>query len=261
MADRKPAKRPVILPILDRLLQGDNIEIDSNFDRAIQVLRESIRRDLEILFNTRPYYRALPGELDELKTSLIAFGLPDLQVQNLGAESQQEECRRKIEDAIRRFERREMARLFENDQPRIPDAGVHRLCHGERRGVVLFADDHGRRAGNPRQGRAQIGAAQHPAGFRIGREVIGKKHVDAVLDHGGMLCPECIAKPTADLELDEALQPFGQRPLGAFGPLHRRIGAVPRRGIDQTQRICALRKIGGKGQGHATAHRCAGNGR
>ena len=106
MADRKPAKRPVILPILDRLLQGDNIEIDGNFDRAIQVLRESVRRDLEILSNTRPYYRALPEELGELKSSLIAFGLPDLQVQNLGAASQQEECRARIEDAIRRFEPR-----------------------------------------------------------------------------------------------------------------------------------------------------------
>ena len=106
MADRKPAKRPVILPILDRLLQGDNIEIDGNFDRAIQVLRESIRRDLEILFNTRPYYRTMPDELGELKTSLIAFGLPDLQVQKLGAASQQEECRGRIEEAIRRFEPR-----------------------------------------------------------------------------------------------------------------------------------------------------------
>jgi type VI secretion system protein ImpF len=104
--DRKPAKRPVILPILDRLLQGDNIEIDGNFDRAIQVLRESVRRDLEILFNTRPYYRAIPDEFGELKSSLITFGLPDLQVQNLGSALQQEECRRRIEDAVRRFEPR-----------------------------------------------------------------------------------------------------------------------------------------------------------
>jgi type VI secretion system protein ImpF len=44
--------------------------------------------------------------LGELKSSLIAFGLPDLQVQNLGAPSQQEDCRRRIEDAIRRFEPR-----------------------------------------------------------------------------------------------------------------------------------------------------------
>jgi len=104
--DRKSAKRPVILPILDRLLQGDNIEIDGNFDRAIQVLRESIRRDLEILFNTRPYYKEIPDELGELESSLIAFGLPDLQVENLAGASQQEECRNRIEDAIRRFEPR-----------------------------------------------------------------------------------------------------------------------------------------------------------
>jgi len=104
--NRKPAKRPVILPIFDRLLQGDNIEIDGNLGRAIQVLRESVRRDLELLFNTRPYYRAIPDEFGELKSSLIAFGLPDLQVENLAGDSQQEECRGRIEDAIRRFEPR-----------------------------------------------------------------------------------------------------------------------------------------------------------
>jgi type VI secretion system protein ImpF len=113
--DRKSAKRPVILPIFDRLLQGDNIEIDGNFDRAIQVLRESIRRDLEILFNTRPYYMEIPDELGELKSSLIAFGLPDLQVENLADASQQEECRSRIEDAIRRFE------------PRLRDVSVEML--------------------------------------------------------------------------------------------------------------------------------------
>ena len=43
-------------------------------------------------------------ELGELKSSLIAFGLPDLQVQKLGAASQQEECRGRIEEAIRRFD-------------------------------------------------------------------------------------------------------------------------------------------------------------
>jgi type VI secretion system protein ImpF len=106
MVDRKPTKRPVILPILDRLLQGDNIEIDGNFDRAIQVLRESVRRDLEILFNTRPYYHEIPGELEELKSSLVAFGLPDLQVQDLDGATHQEECRSRIEEAIRRFEPR-----------------------------------------------------------------------------------------------------------------------------------------------------------
>ncbi|HVW54551.1 MAG TPA: type VI secretion system baseplate subunit TssE [Rhizobiaceae bacterium] len=103
---RKPIKRPVVLPLFDRLLQGDNIEVDVNSDRAIQVLRESIRRDLEILFNTRPYYRPIPKEFEELGTSVVSFGLPDLQIQQLGAASQKEECRSRLKEAIRRFEPR-----------------------------------------------------------------------------------------------------------------------------------------------------------
>lgn len=103
---KTPSRDPVALPLFDRLLQGDNIETDINFDRAMRVVRESIRRDLEILLNTRPRYLALPEGLDELQSSLIAFGLPDLQIQQMASDTHQEQFRRQLEAVIRRFEPR-----------------------------------------------------------------------------------------------------------------------------------------------------------
>ena len=103
---KTPSKEPVALPLFDRLLQGDNIETDINVDRAIRVLRESIRRDLETLFNTRPRYLALPEGLNELQSSLVAFGLPDLQIQQMASATQQEVFRRRLEAVVRRFEPR-----------------------------------------------------------------------------------------------------------------------------------------------------------
>ena len=103
---KTPTRTPVVLPLFDRLLQGDNIETDINADRAIRVVRESVRRDLEILLNTRPRYLSAPEGLDELESSLVSYGLPDLQIQQMASVSQQEQFRRRLEAVIRRFEPR-----------------------------------------------------------------------------------------------------------------------------------------------------------
>lgn len=94
------------LPLFDRLLQGDSIETDRNADRAMQELRDGVRRDLEILFTTRPRYLSIPSELEELHTSLLSFGLQELQTQQLATSTQQEQFRLRMEALIRRFEPR-----------------------------------------------------------------------------------------------------------------------------------------------------------
>lgn len=97
---------PPRLPLFDRLLQGDSIETDRNVDSALRELRESVRRDLEILLNTRP---ALDGPVrhgEELATSVLSFGMPELQNRNLSTPAQQEVFRRLLESIIRRFEPR-----------------------------------------------------------------------------------------------------------------------------------------------------------
>jgi type VI secretion system protein ImpF len=103
---RSASKPPARLPLFDRLLQGDSIETDKNAERAMRELRESVRRDLEILFNTRPRHLPLDAKQEELTTSVLSFGLPELQNQQLATVDQQERFRKRLEAVIRRFEPR-----------------------------------------------------------------------------------------------------------------------------------------------------------
>jgi type VI secretion system protein ImpF len=103
---RLPNKAPPRLPLFDRLLQGDSIETDRNVDRALQELHESVRRDLEILFNTRPGRSSDNAKLTELRQSILTYGLPEVQSQHLASPTQQEQFRKNLEDVIRRFEPR-----------------------------------------------------------------------------------------------------------------------------------------------------------
>ena len=103
---RSAPKAPPRLSLFDRLLQGDSIETDRNVERAMRELRDSVRRDLEILFNTRPRFLSFDPKLEELRTSLISFGLPDLQTQQMATPAQQEQFRLRLEALIRRFEPR-----------------------------------------------------------------------------------------------------------------------------------------------------------
>ncbi|MEO3389468.1 type VI secretion system baseplate subunit TssE [Mesorhizobium sp. CAU 1741] len=103
---RSPANPPPRLSLFDRLLQGDSIETDRNAERAMRQVREGVRRDLEILFTTRPRYVSMPAELPELGKSMLSFGMPDLQTQQLATPAQQENFRRQLEQLIRRYEPR-----------------------------------------------------------------------------------------------------------------------------------------------------------
>lgn len=103
---RSAPKPPPRLALFDRLLQGDSIETDRNGDRAMRELRESVRRDLEILFNTRPAHLSIDREFEELQKSLLSFGLPALQNLSLATTAQQNQFRVRLEALVRRFEPR-----------------------------------------------------------------------------------------------------------------------------------------------------------
>lgn len=105
MARSAPASPPR-LPLFDRLLQGDSIETDRNADSAMRELRESVRRDLEILLNTRPARTSTGSDMGELAVSVLSYGLPGLQNQNLATPGQQEAFRKQLETIIQRFEPR-----------------------------------------------------------------------------------------------------------------------------------------------------------
>lgn len=103
---RTPRKAPPRLALFDRLLQGDSIETDRNADRAMQELRDAVRRDLEMLFNTRAWLRPIPPELEELRQSVLSYGLSEVRSRDISTPAQQAQFKILLETVITCFEPR-----------------------------------------------------------------------------------------------------------------------------------------------------------
>ena len=73
-------EQKLVVPLLDRLLD-DNPQESRESERAhhllIHQLKESVRRDLEELFNTRQCCIAPPASLPHIQAALHNYGLPD----------------------------------------------------------------------------------------------------------------------------------------------------------------------------------------
>lgn len=100
----------LILPsVLDRLL-GEQAEVlEEPFvarSRGLQVLKQSLKRDLEWLLNTRQMADGLPEDLNEVNKSVIAFGLPDFSTMSAQSAPDRNRLRRALETAILTFEPR-----------------------------------------------------------------------------------------------------------------------------------------------------------
>ncbi len=81
--DKKKKLRP---SVLDRLLDndpGNALDIDPGQHQKLKELRNSVRRDLENLLNTRLRIIEPDDEFPELKKSLLTYGLPDLATVNI----------------------------------------------------------------------------------------------------------------------------------------------------------------------------------
>jgi len=128
------ARPPVRLSLLDRLLAGDAPDDARESSAGVALLRQSVRRDLEALFNTRPCQVSVPPELGELQASLLTYGLSDLQTRPMASERQREAFRREFESMIRRFEPR--LRDVRVEMPRIDDA-LDRTLRFRIRGLLL----------------------------------------------------------------------------------------------------------------------------
>lgn len=106
---RVKADQPLVPSVLDRLLDDDPTLSHEPAKSRTQVLRElkqSVRRDLENLLNTRRRWRSWPAELIELERSLVDYGVPDIIGAELGAIRDREDFRRMLEEIIRRYEPR-----------------------------------------------------------------------------------------------------------------------------------------------------------
>ncbi len=101
--------QPLVASVLDRLLDDDPLrarEPPKSRHQLLRDLKQSVRRDLENLLNTRWRPMEWPAELAELERSLVNYGIPDVTGQELGSQSGRQEFRRAVEAVIRRYEPR-----------------------------------------------------------------------------------------------------------------------------------------------------------
>jgi type VI secretion system protein ImpF len=100
----------LLLPsLLDRLVDFDPDKIQELPASRAQRLRDlklSVRRDLEYLLNTRVALREMPEDCEQIKTSVLNYGIPDFSGIAMGTRKQQENLRRRVEEAIERYETR-----------------------------------------------------------------------------------------------------------------------------------------------------------
>ncbi len=95
-------------PLLDRLIDLDPFTGDAPQTRAaaVRALKEALRRDLEWLLNTRRTASELPKSMEELKTSVYNYGLPDLTSIALHSKADEIYLLNILESAIAAFEPR-----------------------------------------------------------------------------------------------------------------------------------------------------------
>lgn len=71
------SRKPIQQSCLDRLIAPDT-SVAPDRAQSIELLKESVRRDLEWLLNTRRNPTPVPDNCEQLNTSVFQYGLPDL---------------------------------------------------------------------------------------------------------------------------------------------------------------------------------------
>src|SRR5262245_6130680 len=95
--------------VLDRLIDDDPerlFEPSASRSKSIEDLKQSVRRDLEWLLNTRQTVGGVPAGLKELGHSLAAYGLPDFSTFTIKSPADQVRLQRILQLAIGTFEPR-----------------------------------------------------------------------------------------------------------------------------------------------------------
>jgi type VI secretion system protein ImpF len=108
--------------VLDRLIDYEpelSREPLASRSKSLRQLKESVKRDLEQLLNTRQSEEWLPPDLKELNSSVAAYGLPDFTSFTIKSPSEQGRLRQAVETALTIFE------------PRLEDINVTILQMGD----------------------------------------------------------------------------------------------------------------------------------
>jgi type VI secretion system protein ImpF len=99
----------IIPSVLDRLIDDDPDRVSETLpsrSQGIEDLKQSVKRDLEWLLNTRQNAAGVPSGLRELTYSLATYGLPDFSAFSIKSPSDQVRMQRILETAISLFEPR-----------------------------------------------------------------------------------------------------------------------------------------------------------
>lgn len=95
--------------IVDRLLDFEpklSQEAAKSRSRSLRELKQSVRRDLEWLLNTRCYPEDVDERLEEVLKSVVFFGLPDFTGVSAKSHVEQKRLTQALETAIKNFEPR-----------------------------------------------------------------------------------------------------------------------------------------------------------
>src|SRR4051812_38276707 len=101
--------QPLLPSVLDRLLDDDPAaarDAPRGRSQVLRDLKQSVRRDLEDLLNTRRRCRPVPAGLDELGDSLVSYGVPDIAGAQFGSAEGRERFRELLEAVLVRWEPR-----------------------------------------------------------------------------------------------------------------------------------------------------------
>jgi type VI secretion system protein ImpF len=101
--------QPLVPSLLDRLIdeQPDReIETPASQNQILSELRQTIRRDLENLLNTRRPYFSMPEQYPELERSVVNYGIPDLIGLDMESAKIRNDFLKEVEEVIRYFEPR-----------------------------------------------------------------------------------------------------------------------------------------------------------
>jgi type VI secretion system protein ImpF len=106
---RIKADQPLVPSVLDRLLDDEpdvSREAPRNHNQILADLKQSLRRDLENLLNSRCRCLLWPSDLAELDKSLVNYGVPDITGADLGAAKGREQFCRTVQGVLRQYEPR-----------------------------------------------------------------------------------------------------------------------------------------------------------
>jgi type VI secretion system protein ImpF len=109
--------------VLDRLLDAEpevSREPAKSRNQILRELKQSVRRDLENLLNTRQRCLTPPPGLKELKQSLANYGIPDFTAANMASPKEREQFCRTLQTVLRQGEPRfktVKVQLLSNTEP------------------------------------------------------------------------------------------------------------------------------------------------